>query len=294
MFASLLTTLSFACSGLSAGRASKLIGGMQSLFWRTLLALCFLSLYASLFGQKLHGPGLLVFIVSGAVGFGFGDLALFESYSRIGARRTILLAQCLAAPIACLTEWAWLGTRLTCWEIFLGAVILFGVGISLAPSEHLKIPRPLFVSGVCFGVLAAAGQGWGAVLSRYAFHLNDSAGIHVDAVTATFQRMLGGAMLVLPVFAIYLANRRRRNFAKPNHSASGWLLAHALCGPVIGVSCFQWALSSTPSGIVLAIVATTPIAIMPLTHWFDGDRLTTRNLIGAAIAVGGVIGLILS
>lgn len=294
MFASLLTTLSFACSGLGAGRASKLIGGMQSLFWRTLLALCFLSLYAIFFGQGLRGPGFITFVISGIVGFGFGDLALFESYSRIGARRTVLLAQCLAAPIACLTEWLWLGTRLTGWEIFLGAIILLGVGISLTPSGQLRIPRSLFISGLAFGVLAAAGQGWGAVLSRYAFHLNDSTGVHINAITATFQRMLGGASLVIPAFLIYLANHRRRNFARPNRTAAVWLLAHALCGPVIGVSCFQWALSSTPSGIVLAIVATTPIVIMPLTHWFEGDTLTVRNLVGALIAVGGVIGLIIS
>ena len=31
--------------------------------------------------------------------------------------------------------------------------------------------------------------------------------------------------------------------------------ANALCGPVLGVACFQWALRSTPAGIVQPIVA---------------------------------------
>ena len=47
------------------------------------------------------------------VGFGLGDWALFEALPRIGSGLTVLLAQCLAAPIAAITEWLWLGTEMT-------------------------------------------------------------------------------------------------------------------------------------------------------------------------------------
>jgi hypothetical protein len=36
-------------------------------------------------------------------------------------------------------------------------------------------------------------------------------------------------------------------------------VAHVLTGPTLGVTCFQWALATTPSGIVLPIVALTPL-----------------------------------
>ncbi|MDR2462433.1 MAG: DMT family transporter [Verrucomicrobiales bacterium] len=290
MLASLLTTLSFACSGWCGGRVIKLSNSMTATLCRSLLALCLLGAYVFTLGQGFAGAGLIMFIVSGAVGFGFGDLALFECYSRLGPRRTVLLAQCLAAPIACLTEWLWLGTHLNGWQILLISIILAGVSISLAPAEHLKIPRAQFINGALFGSLAAAGQGWGAVLSRRAFELNHAANTHINAPTATFQRMLGGALLVSIIVSVWLS---RHPFTRPGKKFSPWILAHTLAGPVIGVSCFQWALSTTPSGIVLAIVATTPIVIMPLTHWLDGDTLTMRNLIGAVIAVSGVIGLLM-
>ncbi len=58
-------------------------------------------------------------------------------------------------------------------------------------------------------------------------------------------------------------------------------------GPALGVTCFQWAISIAPSGIVLPIVATTPVVTIPLAYWIDGDRPGKRSIIGGVIAVGG-------
>jgi len=55
------------------------------------------------------------------------------------------------------------------------------------------------------------------------------------------------------------------------------------------VSCYQWALATTASGIVLPIVACTPLVIIPFSYWLEGERPTPRSLLGALIAVGGVI-----
>jgi len=41
-------------------------------------------------------------------------------------------------------------------------------------------------------------------------------------------------------------------------------------GPVLGVTCFQWALSTTKAGIVQSIVATSPLATIPLAAWLEG------------------------
>ncbi len=37
-----------------------------------------------------------------------------------------------------------------------------------------------------------------------------------------------------------------------------WVLANALAGQTLGVTCMQWALKTTQAGIVTAIIATTP------------------------------------
>ena len=64
-------------------------------------------------------------------------------------------------------------------------------------------------------------------------------------------------------------------------------------GPVLGLSCYQWALATTPSGIVLPIVATTPLVIIPFAYWFNGDIPTRRSVVGGFVAVAGVVALTL-
>jgi drug/metabolite transporter (DMT)-like permease len=54
------------------------------------------------------------------------------------------------------------------------------------------------------------------------------------------------------------------------------------------------ALESTPAGVVFAILAITPIVIIPFAVVLEEERPTMRSLVGGAIAVGGVIALALS
>jgi len=53
----------------------------------------------------------------------------------------------------------------------------------------------------------------------------------------------------------------------------------------------QWDWEKTPTGIVMTVVATTPLILLPMTRIFDGEKIGVRSLLGALIAVGGVIGL---
>ena len=69
------------------------------------------------------------------------------------------------------------------------------------------------------------------------------------------------------------------------------VLINALCGPTLGVSAYQWALNHWPAGIVLPIVALTPLVVIPFAMRFEGERPTLRSIIGSALAVAGVIAL---
>ena len=74
-----------------------------------------------------------------------------------------------------------------------------------------------------------------------------------------------------------------------------WILANALAGQTLGVSCMQWALkTSSSAATVLVIVSTTPILVIPLAHFLEGERITLRAVLGTVVAVGGVAGLILA
>ena len=180
-------------------------------------------------------------------------------------------------------------------------VILAGVIVALAPGDHAKISARNLQIGILATVIAALGGALGAVLSRKAYFVAHAAGEHPDPVTTGYQRVLGGAIALALVFLVvkWRHARHHRDDAQMKDSFSGreklqlwpWVLANSLAGQTIGVSCMQWALENTPTGIVTAIIATTPIVMLPLARLIEGERITARSLTGGLVAVAGVMGL---
>ncbi|MGC3991362.1 MAG: DMT family transporter [Chthoniobacteraceae bacterium] len=186
MIASVLTTLFFALSIIFAARSARHLGTSRANLARMVVALIFLGAWAFLFGQGLRGQSLPWYLWSGAVGFGMGDMAMFIALTRIGPALTVLLIQCLAAPMGALIEWAWLGTRLTPAQMISSAVILTGVAVAVAPggSFHPQ-PRELRI-GICAGIIASLGQALGAVFSRKAAVVATATGLPIDGWTSRF------------------------------------------------------------------------------------------------------------
>jgi drug/metabolite transporter (DMT)-like permease len=299
MIGALLATLCFACSAATASRSASLLGPVNANLARLLVAAVLLSLYALVFGQGWSGPGVAWFLFSGFIGFGLGDVALFFAYEKIGSRRGVLLAQCLAVPFAVASEWLWLGTVISGIEGLLILVILIGVSLAVAPQEQAPFNRRDWSVGIACGIMAGLGQAWGAVLSRKAFALNEASAVVLDGWTSAFQRIWPGLLVAL-VFYLGFRFFRRPFAATPmaalpvarRGEALRFVMANALSGPVIGVGCYQWGLSQEPSGLVLAIVAATPIAVMPLSFWLEQDKPALKSLMGAAMAVAGVAALL--
>ncbi len=289
MFASFLTTILFSLSVIFASRSAKLLGGTRANLSRIAIATAFLAVWAHGFGAGLRGPAMPWFFFGGCVGFGLGDMALFAALPRIGPRLAILITQCLAAPLAAVVEWAWLGTTLTAGELWCAVVILAGVAVALAPDRGVKIERRVFWIGVLAGVGSAMGQGLGAVISRKAIEVAALAHFPIDGGSAAYQRITGGLLVTIVAF---LFLRMQTTATLPQwRAAVPWTLANALAGPAIGVGCFQWALSTTPSGVVLPIVATSPVVTIILAWFIDGTRPTRRAVAGGIIAVAGAVAL---
>jgi drug/metabolite transporter (DMT)-like permease len=299
MLAAFLATILFSLSAITGRRLSHFISGTQANIVRLLIAATVLGAFSHLFGFGLSGVAFPVLFLSGCVGFGIGDLSMFQAYPRIGARRTIVLIQCLAAPFGALIEWLWLHHAPTRAQAFYGLIILAGVAIALVPAKKDAQPTHGLVAGTLFGILAGFCQGSSAVISRKAYEVAKDAGhpFHsvTDGINAAYQRLLGG-ILVSALFFGYLkiAHKSLPDDKRDWRRGLKWVAANAMVGPAFGVSCYQWALMKYSTSVVLPIVATTPLAVMPLAHYLEGDRITWRTLLGGVLAVGGVIGLSLS
>ncbi|MGH7940335.1 MAG: DMT family transporter [Limisphaerales bacterium] len=302
MLAALLSTLFFSVSAICGQRAAGQIGGVEANFWRICVAAAFLAIWANFFGTKTNGEALPIFALSGLLGIGVGDSGYFQALTRLGTRRTVLISQCLTAPAAALIEWLWLGTKLGWGQMLFIAIILTGVAVAMAPGEHREIPKRAMREGIIFGLIAALGGALGAVLSRKGYAVAFATGVVPDPGTTGYQRVLGGALVPAVillatkwrsagahggVFETKTLNVSRDKWAR----VWPWVLGNGLAGQTLGVSAMQWALEKTPTGIVTAIIAMTPVVLLPMTRMTDGEKIGARSIAGAVMGVGGVIGL---
>ena len=301
MFPAFLTAVLWAISVVCATRSAKLVGGSEANFWRLAVATTLLALWAHTFGQGLGGDSFCLFLMSGVIGVG-SDVFLFQALPRIGSRLSMLIIQCFAALSGAAVEWFWLGAKLTAGQAAACAVILAGVALALAPGKHLNATKGMLVAGVCFCLLAGFGNGFGAVLSRKANAVAEVAHQNIDGGTAAYQRLMGG----LFVAGVCLLVVKRRDLAvQVTHPSPPrlpdaakwrrvwpWVLANGFAGQTLGVTCYQWALKTTRSGLVLAVVATTPLVVIPLASVVEGEKIEPRSVLGGVVAVMGVILLV--
>ena len=67
------------------------------------------------------------------------------------------------------------------------------------------------------------------------------------------------------------------------------LVVGSIFGPFLGVSFSLMAVQHTNAGIAQTIMSLTPVLIIPPAVYFNKERVTGREIIGAIIAVIGVI-----
>ena len=305
MFPAALAVGLFALSSVAARRSIHHLGSNDASLVRILVAALLLGVYAHGFGGGLSGPALGWFLLSGLVGFGICDTALFLALPRLGAQLGSLMVQCLSVPIGLAAEWAWLGTALRPAQLAAITVILAGVSMALLPRPRdrrapdepsSRGPGP---AALALGLVAAAGQGIGAVLSRHGTLLSAGAGHPVDGLTVAYQRIGAGvAFIVLWWWFHRLRAGRAAGVAaaapaRPWRRAAPWVLLNALSGPTLGVASYQWALSLQPTGIVMAVAALTPLAVIPVSWCLEGQRPTLPSVAGGCVGVAGVVWLAL-
>ena len=166
MIPALLTAFLFACSAIFGQRAAKLFGPLRANAIRLSIAcavLGFLTWIADgIQGHSSWHPAVFpALFLSGAVGFGFGDIGLFLAYPRLGARLTILINFSLATLFAAWGDQVLLGEHLTLPQWSGVVLVLAGLGLALWPAGKAGLRARAPWSGLGFAALAGAGQGFG-------------------------------------------------------------------------------------------------------------------------------------
>ena len=296
---SLTVAFSWTITALFAEVGSKRLGSLQMNVIRMVLSLCMLGANLWWFTSSpvpLYADGKVWFwlSMSGFVGYLLGDYCLFNSYIWIGSRFGQLFMT-LAPPTAAIAGFFMLGETLS-WNAWLGMMVtLTGIGISvLNKGASNKISLKLPLKGMLFGIGAGIGQGVGLVLSKVGMtHYEASIPMGEEMVAdlmpfaSTFIRAVTGAIGFLCVMGFQKQFHTLATSVR-DHKGMNAVLWATITGPFIGVSLSLMAVQYTEAGVASTLMALTPVFIIWPAHFFFGQKVTFKEVVGACISVLGV------
>jgi drug/metabolite transporter (DMT)-like permease len=285
-FSALLVALFWTISALAFESASRRVGSLPVNLLRLIVGLAFLSILTllrrkMLFPADASAENWIWLGLSGLVGFVFGDLFLFKSFTIIGSRFSMLIMT-LVPPMTAFFGWIILGEQLNFLNL-VGMTLTFG-GIALAifsrSSAEEKISLKLAPAGILYALGGALGQALGLVLSKLG--LKD-----YDPFAATQIRVIAG----IAGFVLLVTLMRRWggiNAALKDRQGMKSLSLGAFFGPFLGVSFSLISVKFAKAGIASTIMALTPVFILLPAYFLYKQKVTLSELIGALISVGGV------
>ena len=229
----------------------------------------------------------IILIISGLIGFTFGDLCLFQSFVVIGARISMLL-MALAPPMTAVISWIVLGEEMTLKSVFGMVITISGIMLVVLKREN-KMEKPAGrrnlrfsypVWGILLGLGGALGQSTGLVLSKFGMKGYDpfaSAQIRVMAG-------LTGFSILFTILGLWKNTYK----ALSNHTAVAQLSLGAFFGPFLGVSFSLLAVQLTNTGVAATIMAIVPVLIIIPSVIIFKEKVTLKEIFGAILAVTGV------
>lgn len=143
--AALMTAMFWTITALAFEAASKKIGSLIVNLFRLIIGFVFLSLFTwiyrgFLFPVDATPANWFYLVISGLLGFVFGDLCLFQAFVVIGARISMLL-MALAPPITAILSWIFLREELAP-KSWIGMILtLAGVALVVLKREDTEIRR---------------------------------------------------------------------------------------------------------------------------------------------------------
>jgi len=284
--AAVATALFWTITALAFERASLRVGSLAVNFIKVFIGFLFLSVFTyfyrnSFFPYDASFYSWFWLILSGFVGFVFGDLFLFESFTIIGSRFAMLIMT-MVPPITALSGWIILGEKLTSMN-FVGMFLTIG-GISLAifsrNNANGKLSLKLSVKGILFAFGGALGQALGLVLSKFGMK-------SYDPFAATQIRLIAG-MFGFTALVTILGQWGTVIKAFSNRQGMAAISLGSFFGPFLGVSFSLLAIQHAKTGIASTIMAIVPVLIIPPAVFLYKEKVTLFEILGAIVSIFGV------
>ena len=219
-----------------------------------------------------------------SIGFGIviGNLAMIECLRQGGPRRTELLLA-LKAPVVAAMAYVWLGETLSLVTILGIGVVISGICLAVQSGDseiyEPKLKSKRLFTVISLGILATASQGLGFLVVKPAM----TAGAEPIAVSAA--RLLGAAFLISSVAIFPL-----KSFASKTEMTMpllGQTVLPGFIGYGVSSSLLLYAFANFDAGVAAVLGSLSPVLVLPIIWWRDGQKPGLRGVCGAFLAVLG-------
>jgi drug/metabolite transporter (DMT)-like permease len=226
--------------------------------------------------------------LSGVVGLALGDYFSFSAFKAIGAKNSSIFST-LAPGTAIIFAYLMLGEQINL--IGITGILITISGIIYISLQKKDNQSKMSLIGMGHAIGAALCQGAGLVLAKKAYENNL---IEIAPFHAAWLRIMA-SVIVLLVFAILTREIKpiTRNLVKPeNKKGLVYLSLGTISGTVLGLTFAMQTISTIDSAVAQTIFSLVPVFAIPLAYFFHKEKITLSIILGALIAITGVIVLI--
>lgn len=227
--------------------------------------------------------------LSGVIGLALGDYFSFSSFKYIGARNSSIFST-LAPGAALGFGFILIGERINIIGIIGIIITILGV-IYISANKQESNKSNINLIGIAHAIAAALCQGAGVVLAKKAYDDNT---LEIASFHAAWIRIVIG-MTVLFLFQLFnkeIKNLRGELVNPKNKKGVIFLLFGTLFATVLGLSLAMQTISLTNSAVAQTLFSLVPVFAIPLAYIFHKEKAGYSIILGALVAVGGVIILV--
>ncbi len=282
--AAITTAFLWSINAVFLAEAAKRIGNILINITRMFLASIMLIVTILIIGAdfSISQTQFTFLVLSGVVGLIIGDTALFKSFELIGVRIAMLIMS-FAPPISAILAFIFLGEVITLTAIIGIFFTILGVGIVVMEKNLSQNDSKINIKGILFGIIASLGQAVGLIFAKEAFNIAP-----INEFVVAFVRLSSSTIIMYIIFRLSGKIKNPIRIFRNDKTAFYLAIVASILGPFLGITMSMFAISHTYVGIAATLISTVPIIMLPISAFYYKEKLSSKSIIGAIVAVSGV------
>lgn len=283
IIAALGSAASWAFATVVFDRLGKIIPYAGITFLKGFFSILFMLLLVMLVGDfKTVSPhDTIILVISGIIGIAIGDTLFFKSLQDLGAKIQVLYFM-LGQIVTMLLSFMLLGDILTLSE-YLGAMILL-CGIVIVTWGRQE-DHPNKTRGIICGFLSILCFSFSTILIKFTE-------ADVDVITASFYRMLTGT-LIITLFGVATHNIKSWVTPLKDYKTLVLFLLNVVVITIGGFILSMYAIKTISVSLASILSTTEPVFVLLLAYLINHEKVSKRELIGAAVSILGLLIIIM-